>query len=244
MAKIFITGSTDGLGLLAAKDLIKMGHDVYLHARNQERKEEVLKNNSVFKEVFVADFSDVQQTIALAKEVNEVGKFDAIIHNAGVYSASGEIIFTVNVLAPYILSCLTEKPQRLIYVSSDMHLGGQIKLDAIKNGLNHITYSDSKLHLLMLCKAFARAWSGIYSNALHPGWVPTKMGGKGAPDNLQKGYETQVWLAISNDKEALVSGKYFFHKKQSRSHIDADNIMLQNQLIALCEEMTGVAFAN
>lgn len=242
MAKIFITGSTDGLGLLAAKDLIKQGHDIYLHARNQERKEEVLKNNPDFKDVFVADLSDVQQSIALAKEVNAVGKFDAIIHNAGVYTASGEAIFAVNVLAPYILSCLIEKPQRLIYVSSDMHLGGHSKIDAIKNNLNNISYSDSKLHVLMLCKAFARAWPNVYTNAVHPGWVPTKMGGKGAPDDLQKGFETQVWLAVSNEMEALVSGKYFFHKKLKRYHIDADNIILQNKLIDLCEEITGVGF--
>ena len=241
MAKILITGSTDGLGLLAAKDLNKQGHEIFLHARNQARKEEVLKNNPAFKEVFVADLSDVQQTIALANEVNQAAKFDVIIHNAGVYTASGETIFTVNVLAPYMLSCLIEKPQRLIYVSSDMHLGGHSKLNDLKNNLHQITYSDSKLHVLMLCKAFARCWSNMYINALHPGWVPTKMGGKGAPDNLQKGYETQVWLATSNDKEALVSGKYFFHQKQSRSHIDADNVMLQNQLIALCDKMTGVS---
>jgi NAD(P)-dependent dehydrogenase (short-subunit alcohol dehydrogenase family) len=242
MAKIFITGSTDGLGLLAAKDLIKMGHDVYLHARNQARKQEVLKNNPDFKGVFIADLSDIQQTINIAKEVNEAGKFDAIIHNAGVYTASGKDIFFVNVLAPYILSCLIEKPQRLIYVSSDMHLGGHAKLDIIKNSLDKITYSDSKLQVLMLCKAFARCWSNMYINGLHPGWVPTKMGGKGAPDNLEKGFETQVWLATSNDKEALVTGNYFFHKKQRRCHHDVDNILLQNQLIALCEEMSGVAF--
>lgn len=244
MAKIFITGSTDGLGLLAAKELLKQGHEVFLHARNQVRKEELLKNNTEFKEVFVADFADVEQIIALANKVNQVGKFDAIIHNAGVYTASGEAIFTVNVLAPYILSCLLEKPQRLIYVSSDMHLGGHTKLDTLKNSLNNISYSDSKLLVLMLCKAFARAWPNVYTNALHPGWVPTKMGGKGAPDDLQKGYETQVWLTVSNEKEALVSGEYFFHKKLKRYHIDADNVMLQNKLIALCEEITGVGFTN
>ena len=242
MAKIFITGSTDGLGLLAAKDLIKMGHDVYLHARNEERKAEVLKALSTAKDVFVADFTDVQQIIQLATTVNQAGKFDAIIHNAGVYSAAGKAIFTVNVLAPYILSCLIEKPQRLIYVSSDMHLGGQAKLETLKNKLNNITYSDSKLYLLMLYKAFASRWPSIYANALHPGWVPTKMGGKGAPDNLQKGYETQVWLASSDEKEALVTGKYFFHKKQSRYHQDADHLIFQEQLIALCAEMTGVNF--
>ena len=242
MAKIFITGSTDGLGLLAAKDLMQKGHEIYLHARNQARKQEVLKNNPDFKGVFIADLSDIQQTINIAKEVNEAGKFDAIIHNAGVYTASGKDIFFVNVLAPYILSCLIEKPQRLIYVSSDMHLGGHAKLDIIKNSLDKITYSDSKLHVLMLCKAFAHAWSGMYINAIHPGWVPTKMGGKNAPDNLEKGFETQVWLATSNDKEALVTGNYFFHKKHSRYHVDADNITLQKQLIALCEDITGVTF--
>lgn len=242
MAKIFITGSSDGLGMLAAHDLIQQGHEVYLHARNQERKLEVLKKATTAKAVFVADFNDLQQIIELAKEVNQVGKFDAIIHNAGVYSASGDAIFTINVLAPYILSCLIEKPERLIYVSSDMHLGGRVKLDDIKNNLKNITYSDSKLHLLMLCKAFARAWTNVYSNALHPGWVPTKMGGKNAPDNLQKGYETQVWLATSYEKEALVTGKYFFHQKQSRYHQDADNLIFQEQLIALCAEMTGVTF--
>lgn len=184
----------------------------------------------------------MQQIIQLAKTVNQAGKFDAIIHNAGVYSAAGKAIFTVNVLAPYILSCLIEKPQRLIYVSSDMHLGGQAKLETLKNKLNNITYSDSKLYLLMLCKAFASRWPSIYANALHPGWVPTKMGGKGAPDNLQKGYETQVWLASSDEKEALVTGKYFFHKKQSRYHQDADHLIFQEQLIALCAEMTGVNF--
>lgn len=242
MAKIFITGSTDGLGLLAAKSLISSGHEVYLHARNQERKEEVSKNCNGVKEIFVSDLSDIKQIKQLAKEVNQVGKFDAVIHNAGVYTASGKEIFTVNVLAPYILTCLIERPERIVYVSSDMHLGGQTKLDNLKSNLNSITYSDSKLQVLMLCKAFARKWPEAFVNAIHPGWVPTKMGGKGAPDDLQKGYETQVWLSVSNDKEALVNGKYFFHKKQSRHNLEADALILQDQLMALCMEMTDVNF--
>ena len=65
----------------------------------------------------------------------------------------------------------------------------------------------------MLAKAVARRWTNVYSNAVDPGWVPTKMGGKGAPDDLQKGYETQVWLSTSNDAEARVSGNYFHHQK-------------------------------
>lgn len=242
MAKIFITGSTDGLGLFTAKALMEQGHELYLHARNQERKLQLLENTPSASAVFVADFTDVHQIIQLANEVNNIGKFDAIIHNAGVYNDSGKDIFTVNVLAPYILTCIIDKPKRLIFVSSDMHLGGKTKLNDIKTTINNITYSDSKLHLLMLCKAVARCRPDVYANALHPGWVPTKMGGQDAPDNLQMGFETQVWLSVSNDPEALVNGKYFFHKKQSRYHLDADNIMLQDQLIALCEAMSGVKF--
>jgi NAD(P)-dependent dehydrogenase (short-subunit alcohol dehydrogenase family) len=242
MAKIFITGSTDGLGLLAAKSLINLGHEVYLHARSEERKEEVLKHTTGAKGIFVADLSDIEQVKELAKEVNDCGRFDAIIHNAGVYTASGKDIFAVNVIAPYILTCLIKKPKRLVYVSSDMHLGGHSKLDIIRSNINSITYSDSKLHVLLLCKAFARHWTDVFANAIHPGWVPTKMGGKGAPDDLQMGYETQVWLSISNDKEALVNGNYFFHKKQSRYNPEADEISIQNQLITLCAEITGVTY--
>lgn len=242
MAKIFITGSADGLGLLAANSFISQGLEVYLHARNQERKEEVLKKTTGAKSVFVADLSDIEQIKQLANDVNDSGRFDAIIHNAGIYTAAGKDIFTVNVIAPYILTCLIEKPQRLIYVSSDMHLGGQSKLDNIKSSIKGITYSDSKLQVLMLCKAFARRWPDAYINAIHPGWVPTKMGGKGAPDDLQMGYETQVWLSTSNDEEALVNGKYFFHKKQSRYNPEADELSLQDQLMGICEELSGAKY--
>jgi NAD(P)-dependent dehydrogenase (short-subunit alcohol dehydrogenase family) len=95
-----------------------------------------------------------------------------------------------------------------------MHEGGHPKLESFKSNLSRITYSDSKLHVLMLCKAVARKWTDVYANAVNPGWVPTKMGGPGAPDDLQKGFETQVWLATSDDPRAMVSGRYFFHKKK------------------------------
>jgi NAD(P)-dependent dehydrogenase (short-subunit alcohol dehydrogenase family) len=242
MAKIFITGSTDGLGLLAAKSLIDQGHDVYLHARSKARKEDVINNVTEAKGVFVADLLDIEQIKQLAKDVNESGNFDVIIHNAGVYTAPGKDIFTVNVIAPYILSCLIEKPKRLVYIGSDMHLGGHFKLSEIHSNINGINYSDSKLHILMLCKAFARLWPDVCINAIHPGWVPTKMGGKGAPDDLQKGSETQVWLSTSHDKEALVTGKYFFHKKQSRYNPEADELISQDQLLRLCGEISGVKY--
>ena len=242
MARIFITGSADGLGQLAAKALIAEGHQVVLHARNEKRAQEALDKVPGAESVLTADLASIDETKQLASKVNALGKFDVVIHNAGVYNTASKEIFTVNTLAPYILTCLIQKPKRLIYLSSGMHLQGRSKLESFKTDINRITYSDSKLHVLMLCKAVARKWPHVYANTLDPGWVPTKMGGQGAPDDLQKGYETQVWLAVSNDEEAKVSGRYFHHQKESRYNPEADNVLLQERFLDLCEEITGVSF--
>ena len=242
MARIFITGSADGLGQLAAKALIAQGHQIVLHARNEKRGQEALDKVPGAESVVTADLTSIDETKQLASKVNALGMFDAVIHNAGVYSASAEEIFTVNTLAPYILTFLIHRPKRLIYLSSDMHLQGRSKLESFKTDISRITYSDSKLHVLMLCMAVARKWPQVYANALDPGWVPTKMGGQGAPDDLQKGYETQVWLAVSNDEKAKVSGRYFYHRKESRHNAEADDALLQERFLSLCKETTGISF--
>jgi NAD(P)-dependent dehydrogenase (short-subunit alcohol dehydrogenase family) len=242
MARIFITGSADGLGQLAASALLAQGHAVVLHARNEKRSQEALEKVPGAETVLTAELSKIEETKQLAAKVNALGNFDAVIHNAGVYRASTEEIFTVNTLAPYVLTCLIERPQRLIYLSSGMHLDGHSKLENLRTNVSSITYSDSKLHVLMLCKAVARKWPEVYANAVDPGWVPTKMGGSSAPDDLKQGYETQVWLAISNDAKARVSGRYFHHKKEHRHNREADDVKLQERLLSLCEEVTGVPF--
>lgn len=244
MAKIFITGSADGLGQLAAKALIDLRHQVLLHARNSERAKQVMNKTPGAEDVLIADLSNIEETKALASKVNALGTFDSVIHNAGVYGSAAKEIFTVNTLAPYILTCLIEKPKRLIYLSSGMHLQGRAKLDSFDTDISRITYSDSKLHVVMLCMAVARKWPAIYSNAVDPGWVPTKMGGRGAPDDLQKGYGTQVWLAVSNDEKAKVRGRYFFHQKERHHNPEADNVQLQERFLNLCEEITGVSLFN
>src|SRR5215207_582691 len=242
MARIFITGSADGLGQSAAKALIARGHQVVLHTRNERRGREALDGVPGAEGVVTADLGSIDETRQLASKVNALGEFDAVIHNAGVYNGPAEAIFNVNTLAPYILTCLIHRPKRLIYLSSDMHLQGRSKLDSFRTDTGRITYSDSKLHVLMLCMAVARRWPRVYANAVDPGWVPTKMGGQGAPDDLQKGYETQVWLAVSNDEKAKVSGRFFYHKKESRHNPEADDVMLQEGFLNLCKEMTGVSF--
>lgn len=240
MARIFITGSADGLGQMAAKSLIDQGHQVVLHARNNERSREALKKTPGADTVLTADLSSIEETIRLAEKVNESGMFDAVIHNAGVYQTSARLIFSVNTLAPYILTSLIQKPQRLIYLSSGMHKHGRPNLEYFKEHIDRISYSDSKLHVVMLAFAVARKWPEVYSNAVDPGWVPTKMGGRYAPDDLQKGYETQSWLATSNDERAKVSGRYFFHQKEHRHNQVTDDAMLQERLLTLLKEITGV----
>ena len=242
MARIFITGSADGLGQLAASALIAQGHAVVLHARNEKRSREALDKVPGAETVLTADLSNIEETKQLAAKVNALGDFDAVIQNAGVYRASAEEILTVNTLAPYILTCLIERPRRLIYLSSGMHLDGNAKLESLHTKVSGITYSDSKLHVLMLCFAVARKWPEVYANAVDPGWVPTKMGGASAPDDLQKGYETQVWLAVSADRHAKVSGRYFHHEKEARYNPEADDVELQERFLSSCEEITGVRF--
>jgi NAD(P)-dependent dehydrogenase (short-subunit alcohol dehydrogenase family) len=242
MARIFITGSSDGLGLMAAQFLASKGHQVVLHARNAERGDDALRKLPGAEKVLTADLSNMEETKELAAKVNALGNFDAIIHNAGVYHATNEMIFAVNTLAPYILTCLIHKPGRLIYMSSGLHLHGNPDLKNFSWDKVGASYSDSKLHDVILCMAVARKWPGVYANAVNPGWVPTKMGGSGAPDSLEKGFLTQAWLAVSSDPQARVSGCYFYHKEQKDYLPEAGDMNVQEKFLALCAEISGISF--
>ena len=250
MARIFITGSADGLGKLAATALIHQGHQVVLHARNHQRAQEMLTAIQGAEMVVTADLSSLAETKNLGLELNKLGRFDAVIHNAGLYQVSNldlsvdglPLLLAVNTLAPFVLTSLMDKPRRLIYLSSGMHLQGDPTLTGLARAKPRVAYSDTKLHDLLLAKAVARKWSAIHANAADPGWVPTKMGGAGAPDNLEKGYQTQVWLAASDDPKALVTGRYFHHQRSANYLSKADDMSIQDQFLTLCEQITGVHF--
>lgn len=242
MARILITGSADGLGQLAAKLFADQGHQVVLHARNSERAHYAKRKVPGAEHVLTGDLSDIDETKNLAYEANALGQFDAVIHNAGMYQAPPKEIFLVNTIAPYILTCLIQKPKRLIYLSSSMHLQSRANLEDFRRDIPRISYSDSKLYVMMLCMAVARKWQDVYANAVDPGWVPTKMGGQGAPDNLQKGYETQTWLAVSNDSRAKVSGRYFHHRTERRYNPQAGDVKLQEGFLNFCRDITGIPF--
>jgi NAD(P)-dependent dehydrogenase (short-subunit alcohol dehydrogenase family) len=255
MARIFVTGSADGLGQIAARLLVASGHDVVLHGRNRDRARQAIEAAPGARDALVGDLSSMVETRALAEQANSAGPFDAVIHNAGIgyrgpqsETIDGlERVFTVNVLAPYLLTALIERPRRLIYLSSGMGRGGDPDLDDLQwrrrrwNGAQ--AYSDSKLFDVALAFAVARLWPQSLSNAVDPGWVATKMGGPGAPDDLIEGAETQVWLAVSDDPQATVSGRYFYHKRIADAHPAASDIAVQDGLLRACKQLTGVALA-
>ena len=239
MARIFITGSADGLGQMAARLLVKDGHQVVLHARNEKRGKEALAGAPGLETVVAGDLSSIAETKQVAEQVNQLGLFDAVIHNAAVgYREAKRIstvdglphVFAVNSLAPYILTCLITKPKRLIYTSSGVHRSGNTTLTDLtwENRVwsGYSAYADSKLHNAILAFAVARKWPEVLSNAVVPGWVATKMGGAGAPDSLEEAPETPVWPATGMDKQALVSGKYFYHKKLRDYRPEASDVNL------------------
>ena len=253
MARIFITGSSDGLGQMAAALLLGKGHQVVLHARNEKRAGQALQANPLAEAVVTADLSSIAETVDLASQVNALGNFDAVIHNAAVgYKEPARKntvdglahVFAINSLAPYLLTALIHKPKRLIYLSSGLHRDGDSSLQDLNwekrrwNGFQ--AYADSKLHDVLLAFAMAEQWKDVYSNALEPGWVATKMGGSGATDSLEEGPKTQVWLATSNDQQALTTGKYFYHEALRPSLPAAADTRLQDRFLDACREFSGV----
>jgi NAD(P)-dependent dehydrogenase (short-subunit alcohol dehydrogenase family) len=253
MARIFITGSSDGLGLMAGRLLLDQGHKVVLHARNQNRANELRGKVAGAEAIAVGDLSSIAQTKSVAEQVNELGIMDAVIHNAAVgYQESKRVetedglpqVFAVNTLAPYILTVLIRKPKRLVYLSSGLHKQGDASLDDLTWGRRRWNgtqaYSDTKLHDVLLAFAVARLWPDVFSNALDPGWVATKMGGPGASDDLDQGHRTQVWLAVSDDPAAKVTGQYFYHLKRRTAHPAAHDPKIQDKLLTACKEMSGL----
>ena len=101
-------------------------------------------------------------------------------------------------------------------------------------------YAESKLHVVALAFALARRWPGVLSNAVDPGWVRTKMGGQGAPVDLDTGQRTQTWLAVSDEPAAMVSGRYWHHLRQEQPARQVMDPAFQDQLIVKLGELTGV----
>jgi NAD(P)-dependent dehydrogenase (short-subunit alcohol dehydrogenase family) len=257
VSRVFITGSSDGLGLMAGRLLAAEGHSVVLHARNESRAGDTRAALPQADGVVIGDLAGMAGMRQVAAQANAAGPFDAVIHNAGIgYREPRRVptedglahVFAVNVLAPYLLTALIgraglERPGRLVYLSSGMHRGGDASLDDPQwerrrwNGAQ--AYADSKLFDVVLAFAVARRWPAVPSNAVEPGWVPTKMGGPGAPDDMALAPVTQAWLAVSDDAAATGTGGYFYHQRPLATHPAAGDVKVQEELLGYCAEIAG-----
>jgi NAD(P)-dependent dehydrogenase (short-subunit alcohol dehydrogenase family) len=252
MARIFISGSSAGLGLMAGRLLLEQGHQVVLHARSATRADDAKRALPGAEAVVTGDLETIAGARNVAAAVNALGRFDAVIHNAAVGYREGHRIttdglphvFAINTLAAYILTALIERPKRLIYLSSGMHHHADAHLDDIvwrkRRWDGSTAYAESKLHDAMLAFAVARRWPDVLSTALEPGWVPTKMGGAGAPDDLDQAHLTQAWLATSDDVEARTTAAYFYHRKRREPNPQARDVALQDELLNICGKISGI----
>lgn len=253
MAIAFITGSTDGLGRAAARSLLDQGHRVVLHARSPDRIAALEELASRAEGVVVGDLQSGAETRCIADQVNAIGRMDTVIHNAGVYTQRSRgstpgghaVTLAINTLAPYMLTALIKRPDRLVYLSSGLHRGGEGSLEdldwAKRPWDSAKAYAESKLHVVALAYALARRWPRVLSNAVDPGWARTRMGGAGAPVDVETGQKTQTWLAVSDDPAAQVSGCYWHHLRQQEPAGEAADPGFQDKLIDKLGDMTGVA---
>ncbi|MFC9057187.1 SDR family NAD(P)-dependent oxidoreductase [Streptomyces sp. NPDC057074] len=234
MALILVTGASSGIGRATANALADDGHDVVVHVRDRTRLS-ASGDTGRWTGAVIGDLADVDEIRAVARQAGEFGRFGTIIHNAGVLRSPD--VVTVNTVAPYLLTALLPKPARLVYLSSSMHRTGSTDLRRLADGT--ASYDDSKLWVTTLALALASRWEGTTSHAVDPGWVPTRMGGPGATDDLAAGHRTQVWLATLRDVVPATGG-YWYHQQTGTAHPAARDAVFQARLVDALEEHTGV----
>ncbi len=259
---ILITGSTDGIGKLAAIKLAKEGHELFLHGRNQSKLDAAIKyvkteskNENV--KGFIADFSDLGAVRHMGQQINEeLSKIDVLINNAGVYNSTTsqnkdgwDIRFVVNYFAPYLLTNalipLLKKgaDSRIINLSS----AGQSSVDydilsGKAKGANKSTYAQSKLALTMWSFYLAKTEPNISVVAVNPGsLLNTKMVQEAFGNSwasAEKGGTILCELAISDDYKG-VKGKYFDNDQGAigKAHPDAYNVTAIDKLIDITNKV-------
>ena len=256
MSRIFITGSSQGIGAECARQLISLGHEVVVHGRDEARAAAALEANPGALASVAGELASIAETTALAAAANAYGPYDVAIHNAGiggggpraerVETADGlERIFHTNVVAPYLLTALMPLPARVVYLTSGLESEGTWVPDDLqwtrRAYSGHAAYSDSKLHDSMLAFEVARRHPEAIVNVVDPGWIKTRMGGPDAWDPVELGAETQVWLATSDEPAATASGRYMKRREEQAPNPTVLDAEARLALTAELERLTGVA---
>ncbi|MET7401207.1 SDR family NAD(P)-dependent oxidoreductase [Dactylosporangium sp. NPDC005572] len=238
MSSVLVTGSTDGIGAEIAAELTRRGHHVVRHGRRPGGGD-----------LLVGDLASLASTRALAQAMPT---FDVVIHNAGwaprgaerPVTADGiEETFQVNVVAPYLLTALAPPSARLVFVSSDSIARAKLDVDDLqlsRSWTADAAYAGSKLALTALAFAVARRRPDLRCNAVHPGWIRTRMSDYSAPFGVARGAETPVWLATSFQPAAVVTGAFFHDRREVRLNEQAYDPVAQEAVVAHCAALTGV----
>ena len=253
MARIFITGSSQGIGTECGRQLTALGHDVVLHGRDEARSAAALAAVPDAVAVVTGDLASLAGTSEVAAQANELGPFDAVIHNAGIGGGAPErtvtddgleLIFQVNAVAPYVLTCLMPVSPRMVYLTSGLENQGRWHPDDLQwthrewNGMQ--AYSDSKLHVSMLSFELAARHPEAAVNVVDPGWIQTRMGGLEAWDPVDLGAETQVWLVTSDAVPATASGRYLKRRGILEPNPAVLDERARGDLVAELERLTGL----
>jgi NAD(P)-dependent dehydrogenase (short-subunit alcohol dehydrogenase family) len=244
MASICITGSTDGIGLAAARQLLADGHEVLVHARSKERGEPVLSALDGPARLVVGDLADLDQVRELAGAIGDV---DVLVHNAGVWPAPGappsaqghELTFAVNALAPHLLTALLagRVRQRLVFLGSGMAGSGRVDPDRLGAAREPWqAYADSKAIDVALAFGWVRRLPGLLVGAVDPGWVKTKLASPGAPGDVRSGGARVAVAAADPDWP----GGYTAGSRPARVPRELTSPRLQEDLLAAMDRLAGV----
>ncbi len=255
MATICVTGSTDGIGLAAARRLLGEGHRVVLHARSAGRGEpvaEALRAEGLPGEVALVtgDLARLDDVRALAEQLRALGPLDVLAHNAGVWVRGDaprvtedgfETTFAVNVLAPHLLTALLAEHvrERLLWLGSGMAGSGRPKPSALGGERDpRQAYADSKACDVALAQAWGRRLPGLLSAAVDPGWVRTKLASSGAPGEVEQGADTLAWCCTQAD---LTAAPYWKDRRPAAVPGRLRDAGLQDAIALACDRLAGLA---
>ena len=249
MTTVCLTGSTDGIGLAAARLLLRDGHRVLLHARTEARGGPVADALEGDVHLVTGDLSSLEEVRALAGQVRDHGPLDVLAHNAGVWVRGDtprvtpdgfETTFAVNVLAPHLLTALLSDlvTERLLWLGSGMAGSGRPKPSALGAEREpRQAYADSKACDVALAVGWGRRLPGVVSAAVDPGWVRTKLASSGAPGDVEQGGDGLAFCCTTPD---LDRAPYWKDRRPVPVPGRLRDAGLQDALLAECDRLAGL----